>query len=323
MKKGKVRESGLAPAVLTDPQDEYSRALLADAPSLATADAARQHIADPEAETVLTVDGFGKDFAGVTAVDQVSFQVRRGHTHAIVGESGSGKTTTGRAIAGLHEPSRGTIELNGLDVGRTAAAAATGFARSPQRRKAGAADADELRRMVQMVYQNPYSSLDPRQKISSIIAEPLENFGKPSGPEQIARALELVALDPQLAERLPKELSGGQLQRVAIARALVVEPDLVVFDEAVSALDVTVQAQILRLLDQLQRDLNLTYIFVSHDLAVVRQISDTVSGLSGGRQVEAGPTEEIFPHPQTEYTRTLIDAIPGSRYRTGGLNLGI
>ena len=306
MQHGEVRESGLAATVLTDPRDGYSRRLLRDAPSLHTAEAFRTHTPDPQAETVLTVDGLGQDFDGVTAVDDVSFSVARGHTHAIVGESGSGKTTTGRAVAGFRTPTRGTVDLDGIDVG--------GLDERGRRK---------LRKKVQLVYQNPYSSLDPRQRIGSIFAEPLRNYGRDASEKVVAAALERVALDPALAGRLPAELSGGQLQSVAIARALVVEPDVVVFDEAVSALDVSVQAQILRLLDRLQQELDLTYVFISHDLAVVRQISDTVSVMAGGRQVESGRTEEVFTHPQTDYTRELIDAIPGSRYRTGGLNLGL
>ena len=308
MEAGQVRESGLAATVLTDPQHPYSKRLLADAPSLTAADFTRQQVTSVAAGTqpLLRVDGLVQRFGDFTAVDGVSFEVAKGTTHALVGESGSGKTTTGRSVSMFNQPTAGSIRLDGTEL-----------------TELDAAGRREVRRQVQLVYQNPYSSLDPRQRIGSIVAEPLRNYGRDASEKVIAAALERVALDPALAGRLPAELSGGQLQRVAIARALVVEPDVVVFDEAVSALDVSVQAQILRLLDRLQQELDLTYVFISHDLAVVRQISDTVSVMAGGRQVESGRTEEVFTHPQTDYTRELIDAIPGSRYRTGGLNLGL
>ncbi|WP_293950909.1 ABC transporter ATP-binding protein [uncultured Corynebacterium sp.] len=319
MQKGEVRESGHAASVLTDPQDAYSRQLLADAPSLAIGGVpARIPAVDPgEAKAkgpLLVVDNFlkeyqrGKDDVFV-AVDNVSFEVFPGTTHAVVGESGSGKTTIGRAISAFNTPTSGSITVAGQEI--------TTLNKSQQR---------ELRREVQLVYQNPYSSLDPRQTIGTTIGEPLRNFTNLSKQEisrKVVEYLDLVALDPQMASRRPRELSGGQRQRVAIARAMILEPELVVFDEAVSALDVTVQAQILRLLDELQRELGLTYVFISHDLAVVREISDTVSVLSRGQQVEHGRTADVFNNPQSDFTRQLIDAIPGSRYRGGDLNLGL
>ncbi|AGT06161.1 ABC-type putative dipeptide/oligopeptide transporter, ATPase subunit [Corynebacterium glutamicum MB001] len=319
MQKGEVRESGYAASVLTDPQHEYSKKLLADAPSLTIGEIpTRVPAVDPEVAQakgpLLVVDKFrkehqrGKEGAFVAAND-ISFEVLPGTTHAIVGESGSGKTTLGRAIAMFNTPTSGSISVSGKDI--------TNLSKAQQR---------ELRQQIQLVYQNPYSSLDPRQTIGSTIAEPLRNFTKVSkqeADEKVAHYLELVALDPALATRRPRELSGGQRQRVAIARAMILEPELVVFDEAVSALDVTVQAQILRLLDDLQRELGLTYVFISHDLAVVREISDTVSVMSRGNQVELGKTAEVFNNPQTDFTRRLIDAIPGSRYRGGELNLGL
>ena len=319
MQQGEVREHGHAASVLTDPQHPYSRQLLADAPSLTIGDIATRVPAVDPAEAsakgpLLVVDALRKEYARgkdevFVAVDDVSFEVLPGITHAVVGESGSGKTTIGRAISGFNTPTSGSITIAGRD---------TTTLNKTQRR--------EFRREVQLVYQNPYSSLDPRQTIGATIGEPLRNFTKLSKQEinaKVEHYLDLVALDPKMASRRPRELSGGQRQRVAIARAMILEPELVVFDEAVSALDVTVQAQILRLLDDLQRELGLTYVFISHDLAVVREISDTVSVLSRGQQVEYGPTMDVFNNPQSDFTRQLIDAIPGSRYRGGDLNLGL
>ncbi|MCQ9331883.1 ABC transporter ATP-binding protein [Corynebacterium phoceense] len=316
MEKGEVREEGLAARVFADPQHPYSRRLLADAPSLTVADVDRhpESFTSPRkmaaSETLVQVRDLTRTFGDFTAVDHVSFDVARGTTHAIVGESGSGKTTTGRIISMFEQASSGTVTVGGHDV--TA--------------KHSKAELKELRRGIQLVYQNPYSSLNPRMSIGDIIAEPLRNFtgtSKSAARTKAREFLDLVALDPQFAERRPRELSGGQRQRVAIARAMIVEPELVILDEAVSALDVTVQAQILRLLDRLQRELDLTYIFISHDLAVVSQISDTVSVLRHGKQLESGTTREVFAHPASPFTRELIDAIPGQRYRAGDLNLGL
>ncbi len=311
MERGEVRESGYAASVLTDPQHTYTRQLLADAPSLATATAAgdRRHVVAADAPVLLEVEDLTQRYGDFTAVDDVSFTVARGSTHAIVGESGSGKTTLGRSIAAFNRPTEGSIRIDGREITT---------ADHRQRRA--------LRRDVQLVYQNPYSSLNPRQTIGAIIAEPLRNDARVSrreAMEQVHRHLDLVALDRATAQRRPAELSGGQRQRVAIARALILQPELVVLDEAVSALDVTVQAQILRLLDQLQAELGLTYVFISHDLAVVRQISDTVSVMSHGQQVEYGTTADVFDHPTSDFTRQLIDAIPGGNYRGGALNLGL
>ncbi|MEJ6550404.1 ABC transporter ATP-binding protein [Corynebacterium sp. USCH3] len=315
MRSGEVREAGPTDRILTEPRDAYTRRLLDDAPSLVSAvEAASYRSAVPADGTppLLQVTGLRQEFGSTVAVDDVSFSVMPGTTHAIVGESGSGKSTVGRAVTAFRRPTGGEILLgdtrvDALDVkGRR-----------------------DLRRRVQMVYQNPYSSLDPRQSVGRIIAEPLQNLTDLSRTQIRGRVddiLDRVALGTAgsgMTDRRPAELSGGQRQRVAVARALILDPDLVVLDEAVSALDVTVQAQILHLLDELQRDLGLTYVFISHDLAVVREISDTVSVMSGGRQVESGRTEDIFEHPGTEFTTRLLDAIPGRRYRSGGLNLGL
>lgn len=310
LKDGRIVEQGASAQVLAAPSDGYTKQLLADAPAFTTGfrrpeappflrDAAAVAAENPFA---ITASGLVKEFrvAGrerFRAVDDVSFRVRRGTTHALVGESGSGKTTTARLITRFHEPDAGAIEIDGEDV--------TGL--SGQRLRA-------LRRRIQLVYQNPFASLDPRQQVVDIIAEPLQNFGVGSRSDRRDRALALidrVSLPSDLAQRTPRELSGGQRQRVAIARALAIDPEIVVLDEAVSALDVTVQARILELLTSLQAELGLTYLFISHDLAVVRRISHTVSVMRRGRIVEEGVTEELFHDPQHDYTRELLAAVPG------------
>jgi peptide/nickel transport system ATP-binding protein len=233
----------------------------------------------------------------LVAVDNVSFSIAPGATHALVGESGSGKTTTARSIVGLRKPSAGSIVINGVETTVLVGAAKRAF-----------------RSDVQLVYQNPFASLDPRQTIIDIVGEPLRNFGTFSRRERDERAaalIEQVGLPSDVLKRQPRALSGGQRQRVAIARALILEPRFVVLDEAVSALDVTVQAQILRLLTDLQEQLGLTYLFVTHDLSVVRQIAHTVTVMQGGKAVETGLVSEVFTNPSTEYTRALLAAIPG------------
>lgn len=325
MQGGEVKEHGPTDRILTDPHDPYTRRLLSDAPSLVSAveQSTYRPGPAPDATALLTVDTLRREFGGgddlFVAVDDVSFTVAAGTTHAIVGESGSGKSTLARMITAFQEPSSGTVTLDDLRIDEFGT-----FSKAGRR---------DLRRRVQLVYQNPFSSLDPRQTVGKILAEPLRNLtdlSKTQISEKVEAILDRVALGSgagsvsgDVAQRRPAELSGGQRQRVAIARALILDPELVVLDEAVSALDVTVQAQILSLLDELQRDLGLTYLFISHDLSVVREISDTVTVMSHGRQVESGLTSEIFEHPQDEFTKKLLDAIPGHRYRSGGLNLGL
>lgn len=324
MYRGEVVETGPASRILRDPQHEYTRRLLAAAPSLASR---RIEIAKHTGATAAVADDLlapavrgtaddtlvdvrdvtkvfrirgrglfsrGTDF---TAVDGVSLTIPRGTTTAVVGESGSGKSTLARMILALEEPTSGTILFDGEPVGGRDHAAEVRF-----------------RRRVQPVFQDPYSSLDPLYTIYRTIEEPLRAHGYGSAERRRERVLELmddVALSHSLLRRYPAELSGGQRQRVAIARALALDPELVVCDEAVSALDVIVQSQILHLLADLQQRKGLSYLFISHDLAVVRQIADRVCVMEQGRVVEEGTVDDVFDAPQQAYTRALLDAIPG------------
>ena len=316
MKDGEVVESGPSADILSHPRHLYTRRLLAAVPSAASRgrflsdDAPHEPLPErqgrpaPDAAPVLTGKALTKDFPGPggtvrRAVDHVDVALAPGETLGIVGESGSGKTTTIRALVGLLRPTAGQIRIAGEDVTALRGEALRQF-----------------RRKVQLVYQNPYASLDPRQTVWSMVEEPLRNFALLPAAERRQRVqatLERVGLEPELQQRRPHALSGGQRQRVAIARALVLQPEVLVLDEAVSALDVTVQAQILRLLETLQQQLQLTYVFVTHDLSVVRQIAHTVSVLQHGKVVEQGTVEQVFLHPRSHYTRELIAAIPGTR----------
>lgn len=303
LKGGRVQEQGRTEEVLANPSSPYTRQLLADAPSIIgdTARPVRTSERGDAVEVRNLVQEFstGRKQPAFRAVDDVSFTVPRGTTHAIVGESGSGKTTTARALAGFHRATAGTIVIAGQDL--------------------SALDAKGLRlfrQQVQLVYQNPFTSLDPRQTIARIVEEPLLNFAavpRQLRQQKVAQLLERVKLPAALLHKHPRELSGGQRQRVAIARALVLNPQVLILDEAVSALDVTVQSQILSLLEDLQQELDLSYVFITHDLAVVRQVADTVSVMSAGRQVEIGTVSDVFSNPQHSYTRELINAIPGNR----------
>lgn len=299
LKQGQVQEQGPARQVLGTPRSDYTKRLLADAPSLAPAAFRAAPAAAPEA---IAVTGLTQDFpvAGRTsfrAVDDLSFTVAAGTTHAIVGESGSGKTTTARTVVGFQRPTSGRVTIEGTEI--------TALSGEPLR---------QFRRNVQLVYQNPFASLDPRQSVAEIIGEPLRNFepvGKAERLDRVKALLDQVGLPADTLDRSARALSGGQRQRVAIARALILEPRVLVLDEAVSALDVTVQAQILRLLQSLQDRLGLTYLFVTHDLAVVRQVAHTVTVMQAGRAVETGTVETVFTQPRADYTRELIAAIPG------------
>ena len=304
MREGRLVEQGRTDGLTSRPRDAYTRTLLAEAAVFAGTNPRQtpsDRIAGPAA---ITVSGLVQEFGGgrrtpaFRAVDDVSLRVAAGTTHALVGESGSGKTTTARAILGFHPASAGSIGVAGVDV--------TSLQRGAQLRA--------FRSRAQLVLQNPYSSLDPRQRVADIIAEPLLNQGigdRAHRTALVGEYLDKVALSASVGDRLPRELSGGQRQRVAIARALILQPEVVVLDEPVSALDVTVQAQILRLLADLQEHLRLTYLFISHDLGVVAHLSDTVSVMRHGRVVESGTTAEVFTTPRSDYTAELLAAIPG------------
>lgn len=328
LQDGVVVEEGPAARLLDDPRHPYTRALIAAAPSLASSrlvvgardggaregGAAQGGEAPPssaEPAPVLALDGVRKEFAlprgaerrTLVAVADVSLAVGPGRTYALVGESGSGKTTTARLALRLERPSAGRVVFRGEDV--TAA-------RGRELRS--------LRRGFQVVYQSPYASLDPRFTVEQIVTEPLRAYGVGDRAERADRVRSLiddVALPVDVLRRGPRELSGGQRQRVAIARALALRPDLVVLDEPVSALDVSVQAQILELLVRLQAEHGLAYLFVSHDLAVVRQVADQVGVMRRGRIVEQGAADQILLDPQEDYTRELVAAIPGRRARSG------
>ncbi|MEV6068537.1 ABC transporter ATP-binding protein [Nocardia sp. NPDC052001] len=299
MQHGRVVETGDTTEVLGNPQHEYTRRLIAAAPSLDTELPPRPELADRT--TLLSVNGLRKVFSighgvSLTAVSDVSFEVARGETLAVVGESGSGKSTTARIAARLEKADAGVVTFDGREVG--------GLRGAKLR---------EFRRRVQVVYQNPYISLNPKLSIARIIAEPLQAFGigdRKSRRETVAELLDQVALPAHYLDRRPAELSGGQRQRVAIARALALRPDLLVLDEPVSALDVSVQAQILDLLEHLQSELNLAYLFISHDLAVVRRLADRVAVMRQGVIVETATTAALFDNPVHEYTRELLAAVP-------------
>ncbi|ABQ36874.1 ABC transporter ATP-binding protein [Bradyrhizobium sp. BTAi1] len=301
LRHGRIQEQGETRQLIAAPQNVYTRQLLADVPVLAEAvlrPAPSAAAADAVLVRNLTVE-FGTAWSRTRfrAVDDVSFRVAKGTTHAIVGESGSGKTTTVRAIVGYQRPTSGQVIVAGTELSSL---------RGERLR--------QFRRSIQLVYQNPFGSLDPRQDIRDIIAEPLLNYApvlRLERQRKVEAMLDRVKLPRAVLDRRPAALSGGQRQRVAIARALILDPPILVLDEAVSALDVTVQAQILKLLDELQRELSLTYLFVSHDLAVVRQIADTVSVFKNGRIVESGAVESVFHHPRDPYTIDLIAAVPG------------
>ncbi|WP_328408397.1 ABC transporter ATP-binding protein [Nocardia sp. NBC_00403] len=328
MYRGRVVESGPALQILREPQHLYTKRLVNSAPSLASQrlSSVRERVeirkqavqvaeeaaaADTESaavsDGVVVAENLTKAFkmrgnapwksSDFIAVDEVSFRLERGTTTAIVGESGSGKSTVAQMVLGLLEPTSGKVTFDGKEVAKLDRKGAFAF-----------------RRRVQPIFQDPYGSLDPMYSIYRTIEEPLRTHRIGTSKEREATVRELldkVSLPSTVMRRYPNELSGGQRQRVAVARALALSPEVVVCDEAVSALDVLVQAQILKLLNDLQAELGLSYLFITHDLAVVRQIADEVLVMQNGKVVEAATTNEVFDNPREEYTRRLLDAIPG------------
>ena len=326
MYKGQVVESGPSLEVLQHPQHPYTKRLVAAAPSLASqriisakergedADALLDHHIAGEStleksEHIITVDHLTKEFKlprkkeMFKAVDDVSFSVKRGTTLAIVGESGSGKSTVANMVLHLLKPTSGKVFYEGRDTSTFKSKDLLGF-----------------RRHVQPVFQNPYGSLDPMYSIFRSIEEPLRihKIGDSKWrANRVKELLDMVEMPASVMGRYPNELSGGQRQRIAIARAMALDPDVIVCDEAVSALDVLVQDQVLRLLNDLQAEKGLSYLFITHDLAVVRQIADEVVVMQHGKLVEHATTDEVFEHPRQRYTRDLLDAIPGGKLQLG------
>jgi peptide/nickel transport system ATP-binding protein len=325
MYRGQVVESGPSLELLQNPRHPYTQRLVASAPSLASrriqvakelgieseellAPAEDVVVAPSLPEEVLQIENLSKVFklrsgfgrsTDFTAVDDVSFGVRRGTTTAIVGESGSGKSTVAQMVLNLLAPTSGKIIFDGVDTSTLNTKEVFAF-----------------RRRVQPIFQDPYGSLDPMYNIFRTIEEPLRTHkigDKASREKKVRELLDQVALPQSTMQRYPNELSGGQRQRVAIARALALDPEVIICDEAVSALDVLVQAQVLNLLAELQSRLGLTYLFITHDLAVVRQIADHVCVMEKGRLVETGSTDDVFDSPRRDYTKALLNAIPGAR----------
>ncbi|MFV8380559.1 ABC transporter ATP-binding protein [Corynebacterium hindlerae] len=317
MHRGRVVESGPSLQILRNPQHPYTKRLVKAAPSLASARirSAQEHGIESEEllaphvatdEVVIRVENLTKEFdvrgakgdkKKFKAVDDVTFDLRKGTTLALVGESGSGKSTVANMVLNLLPVTDGKVLYKGTDL-----------------TSLNSKELFDMRRKLQVVFQNPYGSLDPMYSIFRCIEEPLAVHGVGSRKERekrVAELLDMVAMPRSTMRRYPNELSGGQRQRIAVARALALNPEVIILDEAVSALDVLVQNQILKLLSGLQEELGLSYLFITHDLAVVRQTADDVAVMKQGKLVELGTADEIFANPQEDYTRNLIDSVPG------------
>lgn len=318
MNKGEIVETGSVGDIINRPKMDYTIKLIEAIPSI-TAQNPRYAAAVAEGhsfasektdEPLVVVDDLSKQFdlsgsflARVTgrnrkivnAVNGVSFSIQRGQTYGLVGESGSGKSTCARMMVGLLPPTSGTVSIEDTDI----------WSRGAEKKR---------RSKIQMIFQDPYASLNPRWRVGEIIAEPMRALGIARKPgeiaDRVADLLERVRLDPVSMRKYPHEFSGGQRQRIAIARALSSQPEFIICDEPTSALDVSVQAQVLELMGRLQEEFGLTYLLISHNLAVVRQMADAVGVLHNGNLVESGPVEEIFGAPKADYTRMLLDAVP-------------
>jgi len=307
LRLGELVELGTRAEVLKQPRHDYTRMLMRSVPTL------RPHARPVNKDEVLVLEtrNLSKTYVDrrwfgqrreVHAAAEVNLEVRKGQTLGIVGESGSGKSTVARCIVRLIEPTAGEIRLGGVDLARM---------RSAELRP--------LRRRVQIVFQDPYRSLNPRRSVGEAIIEGPLNYGMPRARamERARELMELVRMDPGALGRYPHQFSGGQRQRICIARALAVEPELLIADEAVSALDVSVQAQVLALLEEIRTRLQLAMVFITHDLRVAAQVCDEVAVMREGRIVESGPAGEVLVHPRHEYTRALIAAAPGRDFAFG------
>ena len=279
---------------------------------------------DPEKEPILRVEHLKQYFKSTKAVDDVSFTIKKGEVFGLVGESGCGKTTTGRSIIGLYDITDGDVFFRGKRIGmgvdamkrwkkKYAAAKAAGDAKAMAELKKDKEIHSQLMTKIQMIFQDPVGSLDPRMTVREIIAEGLKIRGirdKQFIDERVAEVLEKVGLVPEHAERYPHEFSGGQRPRIGIARAIILQPDLIIADEPISALDVSIQAQVINLMNDLRDEMGLTIMFIAHDLSVVKYFSDRIGVMYFGKMVELADSDELFAHPMHPYTRSLLSAIP-------------